>query len=183
MFSLGCILLEIMVLHERGTLDHIRQHRSPDPSFHANLDQREIWCSTQTQAISYRRRCLAEEVKSMLMEEPSARPTAEQLLIRVTGYDLSHMTNSKHSIFRECCRSNFSFNRDQDASIIHAKNQAQEFEEELGKLRARVVELRVANKNQEIVIEELNHSASSVAVSLQQCLGRFLLTRPIAIPK
>jgi len=41
----------------------------------------------------------------MLMREPSARPTAEQLLTRVTAYDLSAF--SRFTLFGDCCRNIF----------------------------------------------------------------------------
>lgn len=37
----------------------------------------------------------------MLKREPGARPTAEQLLSRVTGYDIA--TTSRLSLFGDCC--------------------------------------------------------------------------------
>ncbi len=38
-FSLGCVLLELVILHFTGSLEHVRQNRSNDPSYHANLDK------------------------------------------------------------------------------------------------------------------------------------------------
>jgi serine/threonine protein kinase len=97
----------MVVLHERGTLDHIRQNRSADPSFHANLGSIEVWCTPLRPPWSVRRASLVQEIKSMLVRDPAMRPTAKQLLVRVTGYDLSEMITSKHSIFGSCCRNLF----------------------------------------------------------------------------
>ncbi|KAF2823346.1 kinase-like protein [Ophiobolus disseminans] len=102
-FSLGCILLEILVLHDRGSLEHIRQNRSPDPSFHANLDRIETWRTSLEQMKSHRRHFILQEIGFMLLREPAARPTAEQLLTRVTAYDLA--TISRLSLFGNCCKS------------------------------------------------------------------------------
>jgi serine/threonine protein kinase len=107
MFSLGCVLLETVVLHERGTLEHIRQNRSSDPSFHANLTSVALWCTPLQHPRSVRRSCLVHEIKSLLSKDPAMRPTAEQLLLRITGYNLSELVASKHSIFGNCCKSLF----------------------------------------------------------------------------
>jgi serine/threonine protein kinase len=107
MFSLGCVLLEMVVLHERGTLEHIRRNRSSDPSFHANLTSVALWCTPLQHPRSVRRSSLVHEIKSLLSKDPAMRPTAEQLLLRITGYNLSELVASKHSIFGNCCKSLF----------------------------------------------------------------------------
>jgi hypothetical protein len=107
MFSLGCVLLETVVLHERGTLEHIRQNRSRDPSFHANLGIVNTWCTPLRPPWSVRRSYLVQEILSLLVEDPAMRPTAKQLPVRITGYDLSESATSKHPIFGDCCKSLF----------------------------------------------------------------------------
>jgi hypothetical protein len=47
------------------------------------------------------------EVQSILVLDPAQRPTAKELLIRTTGYDLSTNIKSKSSIFGGCCKSIF----------------------------------------------------------------------------
>lgn len=43
----------------------------------------------------------------MLDRDPARRPIAKELMIRTTGYDLSHRSSSEHSIYGDCCRSHF----------------------------------------------------------------------------
>jgi serine/threonine protein kinase len=105
-FSSGCVLLEILILEEQGTLQHMRQHRSSDPSFHANLDRVAVWC-THERWRSGQWMHLLNEVQSILVHDPAQRPTAKQLLVRTTGYDLSTTIESEPSIFGECCKSLF----------------------------------------------------------------------------
>jgi hypothetical protein len=47
------------------------------------------------------------EVQSILVIDPAQRPTAKELLIRTTSYDLSTNINSESSIFGGCCKSLF----------------------------------------------------------------------------
>jgi serine/threonine protein kinase len=108
MFSLGCVLLEVVILHDQGTLQHVRLTRSKDPSFHANLDRVDTWLEGPSpKPLSFRRAYLVSEIKSMLANDPEARPTAKELLIGVAGYDQAQMIQSKHSLFGDCCRSYF----------------------------------------------------------------------------
>ncbi|KAH8726791.1 kinase-like domain-containing protein [Phaeosphaeriaceae sp. PMI808] len=102
-FSLGCVLLEIVVLHERGTLSQIRDNRSRDPSFHANLSHMSAWCSLR-EPVTIRRYHLMIEIRRMLTEDSAMRPSAEQVLIRLIGYDLSTKHMSTNSIFGDCCK-------------------------------------------------------------------------------
>jgi serine/threonine protein kinase len=107
-FSLGCVLLEIVVLHDQGTLQHMRLNRSADPAFHANLGRVDAWFEGPSpKSTSSRHSYLISEIKSMLAHDPEVRPTAQELLIRVTGYDISQMITSKHSVFGDCCRGHF----------------------------------------------------------------------------
>jgi serine/threonine protein kinase len=108
MFSLGCVLLEIVILHDQGTLNSVRLHRSADPAFHANLDRIDSWFPGPSPRLSsYRRAYLVSEIKSMLAHNPEVRPTAKELLIRVAGYDEAQIITSKHSLFGDCCRGHF----------------------------------------------------------------------------
>jgi hypothetical protein len=87
-------------------LQHLRQNRSSDPSFHANLDRVTAWCAHRHRRSSRWAR-LMNEVQSILVLDPAQRPTAKELLIRATSYDLSTNTNSEPSIFGVCCKSLF----------------------------------------------------------------------------
>jgi serine/threonine protein kinase len=121
-FSLGCILLEISVLHDQGTLHHMRQNRSADPSFHANLNSVDAWLSGPVpRPWSARRVHLVQEIKAMLTRDPALRPTAKQLLVRVTGYDLAHASTSGYSLFSDCCKSQFIRIKDHERDIARYK--------------------------------------------------------------
>ncbi|KAH7078440.1 kinase-like domain-containing protein, partial [Paraphoma chrysanthemicola] len=104
-FSLGCVLLEIITLHDKGTRDFIREQCSSDQSFHANLDQIDIWCKSQKRRTRYPRRLYyLQHVKTMLRRDPEARPTTEQLLVRFIGYDYGNHQKAKPGIFADCCK-------------------------------------------------------------------------------
>lgn len=108
MFSLGCILLEISILQEQGTLDQVRHHRAADPAFHANIGNIGKWLNGPvSKPRSVRRTRLVDEIRSMLSPEPPQRPTAKQALIRISGYDVAHRVRSNHSIFGDCCKAIF----------------------------------------------------------------------------
>jgi serine/threonine protein kinase len=122
-FSLGCVLLEIVVLHDQGMLHHMHTNRSPHPSFHANLDRVDTWLQSPKRLSWSRRRAhLVVEIKSMLAYDPAMRPNARQLLTEIVGYDLSQMTTSKHSVFGTCCRKQLmSLRERQDLVSSHEK--------------------------------------------------------------
>jgi serine/threonine protein kinase len=142
MFSLGCVLLEMVVLHERGTLDHIRQNRSPDPSFHGNLNTVNVWCTPLRPPWSVRRSYLVQEIRSLLKRDPAVRPTAKQLLIRVTGYDLSELTISKHSVFGDCCKNLFVTIEQYQADALLHKTELQNLQFELKRFNSKLEEQR-----------------------------------------
>ena len=107
-FSLGCVLLEILVLHNDGTLQRLRaHHRLGDlPVYHTTLDAVDEWLPLSGK-LSARRYNLHREVRSMLSSEADQRPAIDQILSRVTLAD-AMMPNSDHSIFGACCRSSHS---------------------------------------------------------------------------
>lgn len=84
----------------------------------------------------------------MLDRDPARRPIAKELMIRTTGYDLSHRANSEHSIYGNCCRSHF----------VSTK----EYNNEVSANRTRILNLQseVANKTDEITRQRLEISQS-----------------------
>lgn len=152
-FALGCVLLEIIVLHDRGTLDHIRHNRSSDPSFHGNLDQVETWCTTLTQETSSTRYHVLQEVRRMLTRDSSRRPTANELLIRVTGYDLADTKPTRQPIFGECCANDFVPSRQLQRGSSSLKDEIRELKAELEEVKksrddklSRIIELEPSSK-------------------------------------
>ncbi|EAT91724.1 hypothetical protein SNOG_00229 [Parastagonospora nodorum SN15] len=102
-FSLGCVVLEMLVIHTQGTLRYMQANRSPNPAFHANLDKVDAWLEDpHSQGRPSRRAHLEQEIKSMLGYYPETRPTANRLLIELATYELSKM--SQFSVFGHCCK-------------------------------------------------------------------------------
>ncbi|KAF2031314.1 kinase-like protein [Setomelanomma holmii] len=126
--SLDCILLEIITLHDRGTLDHIRHNRSSDPAFHENLDQVSTWCRLSIGTTFQRRRLLwyiRQEVMALLEKDPMARLTAKQLLHRCVGYDCAEADSHGASVFGDCCRHHIIFAKDlEEERSKHSKQKS-----------------------------------------------------------
>ncbi|KAH7405851.1 kinase-like domain-containing protein [Phaeosphaeria sp. MPI-PUGE-AT-0046c] len=131
-FSLGCVLLEILILHEQGTLQFMRENRSADPSFHANIKNVAKWLDGPgSQRWSFRRIGVVDQIRAMLYHNPTKRPTARKLMVRFTGYDLSHTIDSKYSIFGECCRSSFVSSREHNNEISTYRSRILDLQSEL----------------------------------------------------
>lgn len=102
-FSLGCVLLEILVVHRCGTLKHIRLNRSKDPCFHANLDRFDGWLQDCLQgAPSMPKNFLNSEIKRMLIANPSERPVISELLVSFSAAETA--SNGFFTIFGSCCK-------------------------------------------------------------------------------
>lgn len=108
MFSLGCVLLEILVLNREGTLDRIRTHRSTkNTAFYANLNRLDDWLPLQD-TVSSMEYHLIKEVRAMLSSDSDRRPRAQDLLHRLNFCDqLDPAENNEHSIFGDCCRNSY----------------------------------------------------------------------------
>jgi hypothetical protein len=104
-FSLGCVLLEIIVVQRCGSLEHVRLNRSDDPCFHANLDRIDGWLRHSMQsAPSARENFLNCEVKRMLAANPTERPTIPELLLSFSAADMATaQLDVLISIFGGCC--------------------------------------------------------------------------------
>jgi serine/threonine protein kinase len=163
-FSLGCVLLEIVVLHEQGTLHQMRLNRSPDPAFQANLDRVDAWMTDSSpRSPSSLHARLVSEVKSMLVHDPEERPTARELLIRVTGYDVSQMITSKHSVFGDCCRSQFVLSKEHERDRLGYTNTIASLRSDLQRARDELSE-----KESQIVMFVEKHTASSLQLLEEQ---------------
>jgi hypothetical protein len=139
---LGCVLLEISVLQEQGTLDYIRRHRAADPAFHANLNNIGKWLDGPiSKPRSVRRARLVDEIRSMLSPRPPQRPTAKQVLVRLSGYDIAHRVRSNHSIFGDCCKPifmPFKLHREQVTRQKHHENELEKAQSALERAERRV---------------------------------------------
>lgn len=105
MFSFGCVLLEILVLHGRGSFDQLRMHLGADPSFYANVhhlgDRLKLSCDVSDRR-EYRLKC---EIELMLSIDHGRRPWAREFPHSLTAYDLSRSEASMPSVFGDCCGS------------------------------------------------------------------------------
>jgi hypothetical protein len=138
-------MLEVVVLHERGTLEHIGL--AQNKKFYANLNHTDQWC---TAAKSFRstEQDLMHDIKTMLVPDPKIRPTAKQLLIRLTAYDLSHRSGSIPIIFGDCCKSVF----------IPEQLRSQEIQMQRSELRSLRGEIATARALHEKVIGDLTQT-------------------------
>ncbi len=104
-FSLGCVLLEVLVLHQDGTLKRLRVDRSTNnPAFHANLDDMDAWLPIHhVDDMSLCDLHLVKTIRSMLSAAPERRPSADQLLHNIGLADMMKDSRSS-SIFGSCCR-------------------------------------------------------------------------------
>ena len=105
-FSLGCVLLEILVIHCCGTLKQIRLNRSKDPCFHANVDRVDGWLqSSLKRASSARENFLNSEIKRMLVANPSEQPVISELLVSFSAAEMAVIQSDGFvSIFGSCCK-------------------------------------------------------------------------------
>lgn len=141
-FSLGCVLLEIIVLHDRGTLEHIRQNRSPDPSFHSNLGRVDTWCKMVKKDTRSAMFHVLREIKIMLNKDAALRPTAHEILTRVTGYDLADSRPEKQPIFGRCCTTSFVSDQQRREEAISTNRKMQLLKEELRRMHNEKHDLR-----------------------------------------
>ena len=121
-FSLGCILLEILTLDQEGTLDRLRATRSTkNTAYYANLDRVNDWIPLRDDVspIDYN---LIKEIRAMLSHDPTQRPSAQSLLERLRYCDMiSSGTTGAHSIFNSCCRLSLMKKSDHEEQLGYVK--------------------------------------------------------------
>lgn len=136
------MLLEIIILHDRGTLEHIRQNRSPDPSFHSNLGKVDTWCKMVEDDTRCAMFHVLREIKTMLNKDAALRPTAHEILTRVTGYDLADSRPDKQPIFGRCCATSFVSDQQRREEAISTNRKTQLLKEELRRMHNEKHDLR-----------------------------------------
>ncbi|KAH6878144.1 kinase-like domain-containing protein [Alternaria rosae] len=104
MFSLGCVLLEILSVHRRGSLQLLRTHRGVDPAFHANTKHKSTWLETDSDDCTRREDYLEYAISRMLSTRPKRRPKAIELLHGIVAYDSYRNEGSTPSVFGHCCK-------------------------------------------------------------------------------
>ncbi|CAO2657297.1 Nn.00g034230.m01.CDS01 [Neocucurbitaria sp. VM-36] len=107
MFSLGCVLLEILVLHQTGSLEQIRKNCSFNSPYHDNLDNLDKWLNCPDINVSPKDYLLQWEIRVMLSKDPAKRPTAQQLLMSLACSEISRQDISQPSLFGDCCRDTY----------------------------------------------------------------------------
>ena len=121
-FSLGCILLEILTLDQEGTLDRLRATRSTkNTAYYANLDRVNGWIPLRDDVspIDYN---LIKEIRAMLSHNPNQRPSAQSLLERLRYCDMiSSGTTEAHSVFGSCCRLSLMKKSDHEEQLDNVK--------------------------------------------------------------
>jgi hypothetical protein len=131
MFSLGCVLLEILILHETGSLSRLRQNRSTrNPAFHANLRQLDIWLPLQDRDTSPRRLQIVRETRALLNTDLRRRPRAAGLLSRLQLCD-KMVKEGSPSIFGTCCQTRFMTVEAHDKEMAAARREIEKLEARL----------------------------------------------------
>jgi len=153
-FSLGCVLVEILCLHRRGSLDQIRTNRSVDPSFHANINKLTTWLQNGDDKFSREVYYLEGDIRLMLSMNPADRPTASELLSSVTSYDTNRHDTSAPSTFSSCCKENVVSLKEHIAAIAELQEMIKRVERENEKtyektLQAHSASLRMVNEDNE----------------------------------
>jgi hypothetical protein len=100
-----------------------------------------------------------DEIKTMLVPDPKIRPTAKQLLIRLTGYDLSHRNGSIPIIFGDCCKSVF----------IPEQLRTQEIQMQRSELRSLRGEIATARALHEKVVGDLTQTYQELDQEHKNC--------------
>ncbi|OAL56740.1 kinase-like protein [Pyrenochaeta sp. DS3sAY3a] len=130
-FSLGCVVLEITVLHATGSLSHIRSNRSADASFHANLDRISTWQTWSDKALPPWEYLLHWEIKKMLSKDPEQRPTAQNLLANIRSTETMRRDNSEHLLFGQCCKYEMMSLQEHEQRMFKSKSDLQALREHL----------------------------------------------------
>lgn len=103
MFSLGCVLLEILVFDQDATLQRLRSNPPMQSApYHSNLDRIEDWLP-RNEDLTPMRHLLYAEIRAMLSKDETKRPRADQLVLRI-GLCEKMMESTEESVFADCCR-------------------------------------------------------------------------------
>lgn len=121
-FSLGCILLEIVTLNVEGTLNGLRALRTAqDGSFQANLQNIDSWFNFPKSSPGGRRfQHLLLQIRQMLAEDPQLRPTAGEIHELLTVLDQFLASSVSGPLFGNCCSMPFISRQEHIESIRQA---------------------------------------------------------------
>lgn len=124
-FSLGCILLEIVTLNAEGTLNGLRALRTAqDGSFQANLQNIDYWFNFPKSSPGGRRfQHLLLQIKQMLAEDPQLRPTTGKIHELLTVLDQFLASSVSGPLFGNCCSTPFISRQEHIESIRQAEAQ------------------------------------------------------------
>ena len=160
-FSLGCILLEILTLDQEGTLARLRATRSTkNTAYYANLDRVNDWIPLREDVspIDYN---LIKEIRAMLSHSPNQRPSAQSLLRRLRYCDnISSGTceGNGHSIFSCCCR----------LSLIETSHHKEQLNHINSLHSTQINEVRVRETNLQAELDHMKKQAKQDAEAAKQ---------------
>jgi serine/threonine protein kinase len=98
-FSLGCVFLEILTIHEKGNLQGLVSDRSEYTAYHQQLNKIDTWLSNSLESM-----LTASVIRAMLCSVPRARPSAKDVLIILAEQDAQRSSDAP-SMFMSCCKS------------------------------------------------------------------------------
>ncbi|CAI6335657.1 unnamed protein product [Periconia digitata] len=107
-FSLGCVILEILLICQHDTLEEIRQVRSElDKSFHANLSRITKWVRENLFTATLFEGQLGIIICHMLEEDAGDRPDAGRVCKQLSFIDTDLTDQGRDGLFDKCCRRAF----------------------------------------------------------------------------
>ena len=168
MFSLGCIVLEILIMNQEGTTTRLRTHRATrNTAYHANLGNLERWLPYHDDLAPMDHH-LTSEIRAMLSLEPGRRPVSPDLLRRLTYYDnMSVRQHDTYSIFGSCCRTTYIAEEEHEEKVREwrAGYQKKELalrqsEEQITQLQAELREYKADLCSAELKIEQEKRKSS-----------------------
>ncbi|KAJ8107315.1 hypothetical protein OPT61_g8951 [Boeremia exigua] len=121
-FSLGCVLLEVLVFDKDGDLQRLGSSLPPSSTaYYENLDKIDEWLPWDDD-LDVLRHHLCLEVRRMLSKQANRRPRADQLLTRLSLCD-KMMEATQDPIFADCCKMSYLTGRQYQSHIerLHAR--------------------------------------------------------------
>lgn len=121
-FSLGCILWEMHAIHQGQGLEALRKLRqNHDRSFQANLGPIYDFLSKPTEWDVLCDHQIKDQVRKMLLLDPTKRPTITELKETFALLDTFQDRSGGVPLFTECCRALFVSKKEHEQEMLIAK--------------------------------------------------------------